>query len=666
MIIDKIKVNENNTISFNEQNDKRYVKIKPGVNLFNIDDSDIMIGKFLYYSSLESNDLIYNVNASLAISGYIPIEPGQILYVNFKEPYGTNVFNVLFDENYEPINEYKTNAYGQCIEYPTDYAFTRTPKYARISLLYNPDTFEDTIIRVGEIQGNEEKYNPIDGYLTNLKDKVTSLDQNAIVNRTIELGSNNKNLLNKFAVGYKEHYHFNSQGSETYLPSFDNLALSNYIPISNGMILKANTYYGESDPSHGYMGAVLYDKYLNILNVVSINVQNYLIGTENSYYARFTLYGQSNMNYTIQEVNSINDEIVYDGEYSPIANYTTNITDSITELNTSITRLEAYKNKRTIVCDGDSLTWGDLGQYYSNEQAVDNFPQTLQNLLGDNFLVVNSGVPGAPSASIVGNATGFVITESVTIPAAANSTVYIKCHMAGDITDIISWTFTPVISHHDARGDINPAYINGVKGTLGYTKQNDVYVATFTRTESGQAVTAEQGTMIFTKEMSAYLNCDRIVFIGANGGWKKDDTSDSQQNIDEFIRQNNMIISNSNSRYIIMSYYGLAGTNSRVWPGEARCLQEYGSHYINLREYFSTDAINDGLKYGYIQEAIDSGDLEDTTYPTSVDTSRMQSGSVPQTCLTPDGVHLKNWAYKVLGMKVYKKYQELIKEEILN
>ena len=383
-------------------------------------------------------------------------------------------------------------------------------------------------------------------------------------------------------------------------------------------------------------------------------------------YVRFSSCGDSGFNGVsnifvrlgTEELQALNDKFTSIEEAAEVAVATaTEAAEAAKAATEALEAAVAYKD--TIFCDGDSLTWGDLGSGAGNALAEHNYPTVLQSLLGEGYLVKNCGIPGAPSATIVANATGYRTREAFTIPAEAGGTVIFKCSMLRSIEGVSSWTFAPMHSHHSSYGMENPCWINGVKGFIDGTKESGdtEYSAIFKRTEAGDEVKVEIGDLVLTNEVVFKDKGTHIIYMGANGGYGKGSTTES---INELVGQTDNIIAVSSDLYIVMSHCNW-GTGSNPWEGESVFEEKYGDHYLNLRKYYSESGINDALERGYLVNE----DPDNPTYPTADDTTRMANGQPAGSLLATDGVHYNDVGYHLLGDLVFKKYKELYKAKVL-
>lgn len=617
-----------------------YVPIKYGKNKYNPNDSNVKTGKFI-----NTVNGVFSVNAGTLVTGFIPIEIGQTLITNAKSQFASNTLNLLYDENFVAIPESAINAYNGTIKYDETITYSSVPKYARLTL---NSTIPNPQIEIGEMVTSYEPNNLIGGYVDYLPNKtyVDQLLSNYVKAYYVD------NLLNKYDSDYKTGGHLQSNGNISNL-AWAGLCVSNFISIKEGEILKANTYYDNIG-----MYICLYNENKTLVSSVSLQNQNYIIGTANAAYARFTLYGSTDYKYIIKKVLTTDEVVTYDKEGSPIAKYIENLA---TEDYVDQAIADNVNEKRDIVCDGDSLTWGDLGSSNANSQSIYNYPSILQSQLGD-YNVVNYGVPGAPSPTLVGNASNYRARENFTIPATTTSVKFL-CSMLRPIDNVDSWAFSPVQSHHSTIGGAKYMYIKGIKGSVSYTKESGdtEYKCVFTRLVAGDAVNVSNGDILLTEEYVNYANSDHLIFIGANGGWRLNGSTDNNNvdNINELIGQyRNIINSSKNELYIAMSYWAWVGSSgSGAWVGEDMFADAFGNHYLNLRAYFSTNSIQDAINRGYLPN--------DGTYPTTADTTAMYAGKIPPSLLVVDGVHLTDVGYHLLGDLVASKYKELIKMKIL-
>ncbi len=302
-----------------------------------------------------------------------------------------------------------------------------------------------------------------------------------------------------------------------------------------------------------------------------------------------------------------------------------------------------------IVCWGDSLTAGAGGNgvtYPKVLQAliVENIcqPYDLKSLFESKYAylvesedykvdipVVNMGVGGENTLTIAGRngAIPFVISEPLEIPAERTS---VQVHF----TSKDGQNVAPL---RQGKAGIDSVTIGGIEGTLSISQESftsEEYAYYFTRSVSGESKQIEPGTEIVTAASSQYLDYITVIFMGQNGGYA---------DIEDLIRQQRAIIDHQTAnqdRFIIVGLH--TGTRESRRELEEAMQEEYGEHYINLREYMATQAMADaGLE------------------PTAQDRILMEQGSTPASLLLSDALHFNATGYELIGKLVYSKLNTL-------
>ena len=282
-----------------------------------------------------------------------------------------------------------------------------------------------------------------------------------------------------------------------------------------------------------------------------------------------------------------------------------------------------------VICWGDSLTVGAGGDGVTYPDVLHD---KIKEKLGADVPVVNMGVGGESSATIVGRSgTEPFRVQAFTIPA---DTEPVKITLISELRK----RMLPLI--RDERG-VNPVTIAGIGGVIT-EKRTSVWERTeyyFTRAEAGEAVKVEKNTPVITDVSHKYLDYVNVVFIGTNGDFK---------NADELIEQQKTILSRNKEtpeKYIVVGLYKLskADRNSDYFAGlEAAMEAEYGERFIDLRGYFTTDALADaGIE------------------PTDADIAEIGEGRVPPSLLVEDGLHLNATGYTLLGKLIYARMEKL-------
>lgn len=279
-----------------------------------------------------------------------------------------------------------------------------------------------------------------------------------------------------------------------------------------------------------------------------------------------------------------------------------------------------------IVCWGDDIVYGKGG-------IEKSFPFVLENLLEENeyqLPVYNMGVSGEDTLTVLGRqgAIPYIVDE-------------FTIEDNGDITEIsVSSSYrgeevNPLLRKKNP--GINPCSINGIEGTLyGFVlpaKLDKVHSFFFARSESGEKIDIPKGTEIVTSgnDYKDYVN---ILAIGENGGWNNNASLvDQNQRFVDFLAGSK----NENSYLILGMTKGNADENEEI---EAMMNKQFGEHYINIREYLSTNAMNDlGLE------------------PTENDKEMMAEGRVPESLMFDEN-NLNDDAYEAIGRVVYNKLVE--------
>lgn len=551
-------------------------------------------------------------------------------------------------------------------------AFIQTTGKSTTTILYGSDrqAFIDEIIRIERTDCSFLYVNTRNSVaqikveraiLTSLQEKVNEEVVNKIkiiteprINTKVEKKIG-KNIFNPDDPDVIDGKYINSSGG---IATYASTMVSGYIPISRGESLSINY---KVPLGEGVINHALYDGDKKVIkdSIVSGSHNTITFGVDapyNAVYARFSIPKVNASGHSISDIQIERGAVVTDYQYpNPVSGHTDELYAPI-----SVSENAGYAD--IICCDGDSLTWGHLGKDTSGVdlgQSVTPYPSILQKKLGERFKVLNYGVPGAYSTTIEGNATGYEVVDDAQIPARHDSSFYVKLAFLRDREGNNVKIFGP-LSSHGTLGGCNPIIIGGVKcNVLSHVDRgdSDMFQAQCKRVNDGDAVLVKSGALAVTNEAALYRGATHIIFIGANGGWKIDGTSSvhSTDNINELVNQIKDIIKMSSERYIVMSYWAWVGENSKEWEGEQIFAKEFGMHYLNLREFYSTEAIQRAIDAGYINNA------------TTDDIQAMENGKIPPSFLNSNrsDIHLNDTGYQILGDIVYEKYTEMYKMEIL-
>lgn len=268
-----------------------------------------------------------------------------------------------------------------------------------------------------------------------------------------------------------------------------------------------------------------------------------------------------------------------------------------------------------VVCYGDSMTEGTGGNGMT-------MPIALAQISGAE--VINYGGFGETTSCIAARQGGNPQYSNfdVTIP---EDTTPVEVTFSG------KYGYEMLLVFADA--GINPCEFAGVKGKYFIDEEGNRF---FQRSESGESVFAKEGTPLITYAMQDKSDEDVIVLWTGNN-----EQPSNEEEVNMTIKQQHEIIDYSGSdKYIVISL-----TSYDMLPEidliNSMFKEEYGEHYLDLREYMLNDALSDaGI------EATET-DIED-----------IRIGNVPSSLRT-DEVHGNSTFYKLAGEQVYKKLKEL-------
>ena len=310
-----------------------------------------------------------------------------------------------------------------------------------------------------------------------------------------------------------------------------------------------------------------------------------------------------------------------------------------------------------IVCWGDTITTGTVsGVSYASaledlieENITDlyDFRETLDyadrvsRVEWEDYTVeipvINMGGGDESTGTILGRngAAPYILSEELTVPADCTE-VRIK------FTDSTGNSVNP-LSVGD--GGVNNVTIGGIEGTLSLDsasyRSGHLYYY-FTRLKPGRETVLEVGTEIITAASDMYREDVAVIFIGTYGGYS---------DVDTLISQIRAVIDHQTTnkdRYIVMSpyyysdsYYG--GDTSTFDKYETALSQAFGEHYVNIRKYLISDALDDaGLK------------------ATTADTTQIKNGRVPDSLRSStNSIELSATAYRLIGRVIYDRMDQL-------
>ncbi len=301
-----------------------------------------------------------------------------------------------------------------------------------------------------------------------------------------------------------------------------------------------------------------------------------------------------------------------------------------------------------IVCWGDSLTAGAGGGGVTYPKVLETEIQkeicnqyNLKSQLNGKATylidfsqykikipVINMGVGGENTQTIAGRngAIPYIVSQGFTIP---------EDRMPIELT-FTSQNGGKVAPLRQGDRGVNPVVIGGIEGTLSIKQESyssKEYSYFFTRTVAGSSKEIQPGTQIVTAASKKYTDYIPVIFIGQNGGYT---------DFEDLIRQQRAIIEHQTAnkdRYIIVGLH--TGTAESRNALETAMKNEYGAHYINLRDYMATQAMSDA---GLI--------------PTDEDKELMRKGSAPKSLMS-DSVHFNGIGYELIGRLIYRTMDDL-------
>lgn len=279
-----------------------------------------------------------------------------------------------------------------------------------------------------------------------------------------------------------------------------------------------------------------------------------------------------------------------------------------------------------IVCWGDDMTYGRGGINKS-------YPFVLEELLNKNnyrIPVYNNGVSDEDSLTVLGRQGA--IPYCVDSFNLKNSPDLIEVKVTSSYNGA---EVNPLLGKRNP--GVNPCTIDGIEGTLyGYVlpaNRSKVDKFYFMRDDTGNTADIAKNTHIITSgnDYKDYIN---ILAIGENGGYADNkELIDQHKKFVEFLKGSK----NENSYLILGMTKGNREDNKEI---DEMMAEEFGEHYVNVREYLSTNALDD-LNLTASDE----------------DKKAMAEGKVPP-CLWYDEDNLNDNAYEAIGNLVYNKLVE--------
>lgn len=256
--------------------------------------------------------------------------------------------------------------------------------------------------------------------------------------------------------------------------------------------------------------------------------------------------------------------------------------------------LSFFKTRKKYYCDGDSLSMG------TNEGR---YPTILQSLLGGYAEVVNTGVGGESTDTIIARQGAFPVSARVDFVLYANKTIK---SIVADGTGIYlpensflqsmydNYLVTPLLQM--TPDYVNPVYINGIAcelsivtrdgGNSQISTDNTWYI---NRIDDGaDDITIKTGTAMYFGAGIQHREYARVAWIGTNGGYY--DATTLAAKLKKYEEFNN----NSNILYIGLHASGfIYESDANRTALELSMTQTFGSKYFNWRHYVTNYALDD-------------------------------------------------------------------------
>ncbi len=281
-------------------------------------------------------------------------------------------------------------------------------------------------------------------------------------------------------------------------------------------------------------------------------------------------------------------------------------------------------SENVVICWGDSITKGHtLGEGWS-------YPEQLQGDIGNQFRVINAGVNGEPTYTIMSRAGAIdmVTTNDITF-AAGQNTVELDRSL---FTTADGNEITYKGDGNDLKMDT--VIIDGERYTMTVKDGSawDQKIYCLTRGGTSSALTIKKGTEAQFDYSAQYnKNYCNIILSGANDNVKTD------AELKALIEKQKKIAALSDRYIVIVPFH--SGTDYTDAYKAA-----FGDNALSVREYFQTDAFAD---YDVEKTKSDEKTIEQSNWiPPAFTMTRMD-------------VHLNELGCKVLADKVYEKGVEL-------
>ena len=314
--------------------------------------------------------------------------------------------------------------------------------------------------------------------------------------------------------------------------------------------------------------------------------------------------------------------------------------------------------KKMVVCWGDSLTashtngCGWKGTLKGWIKGDDSYPGVLQDLLGDGYEVVNCGVGGENTLTIMARQGAYPMLLAHDVVLFNDDEREFDTFIGNnDIPTFISsydhnTPVTPLLQGgygEDACGRVNPVSIDGKMITLesqtkfwqnpnkGFEFEYNYLLSP--KQEIATTDTLRKGSIIQTRAMRELREvwCN-VFFIGQNGGFR---------DAAELVKQVKAMIAYSRcENYVVVSFHkpnDAMPTAERMAGMEDTLQHAFGLHFVNLRRHMVTRGL-----------------AEAGMTPTQEDRDSISRGKVPPQLMV-DGCHFTKEGYRIIAQLVRQK-----------
>lgn len=289
--------------------------------------------------------------------------------------------------------------------------------------------------------------------------------------------------------------------------------------------------------------------------------------------------------------------------------------------------------KKRIICWGDSIT---IGMWMKSDT---NYPAVLQNLLGENYEVINAGGGGETAQTIAARQGAYSIkTAKDFVFEKGQETLDIKVEPYYHAFEISDGTFINISLHP------NPFSPYEFESDSVFIDNNEFFMVKngkdflIKRPDTKNELTIKKGATVeflSAREQSKGSFCE-IFYIGTNGRVSGIPT---KADIDFLINQNKqMIARHGNDCYLVVIPYWSKHYSKAFY-------EEFGDKAIDFR----TELLKNGFNYFGIT-------------PTNEDLEKEKNGEIPPSFRlqnNPNEIHLNELGYSFLANLIYNQGKKL-------